>query len=434
MSHMTSKTYYDLQKRLNENVQGAPASKYLKKILETIFTEEEARFITLLPLGVFTAKEASELWDVSITKARRILNRLADKGTMIDLKSKKKHAYFLAQPLAGFFEMTMYGGERYDEDKLANNFYDYMNKEHRFMKELFKPYPKSGRVFVQEPALHDQKASEIYNYEKMSEVIDNATNIGVGICYCRHKMEHIGKKCIHEQHNCLTFNEVALTLIEHNIAKKISKKQAKKILKESIEAGLVQFGESVQNNVAFVCNCCGCCCEGLLAYKKLGHKGIAHSNYHAKVDSNLCAKCGVCESRCPVDAISIDNGKIKVNKHVCIGCGVCTRFCPKDAIHMQRHSPEFIPKDDFERIVLQAIDAGKLQNYIFDNHKLWTHKILRRLTSVILGLPATKRLLFNRQIESIYFKMARKTKKVQMFEEFFLNGKKVDCSHPEMEK
>ena len=50
MGHVTAKSYLDLQKRLDDSAQGAPASESLYQILEVLFTEEEARLTSVLPL------------------------------------------------------------------------------------------------------------------------------------------------------------------------------------------------------------------------------------------------------------------------------------------------------------------------------------------------------------------------------------------------
>jgi len=72
-----------------------------------------------------------------------------------------------------------------------------------------------------------------------------------------------------------------------------------------------------------------------------------------------------------------------------------------------------VPKDMFERIVLEAIDTGKLQNYLFDNEKLLTHAILRRFLGVIMSLKPAKRMMANKQLQSRFLNAL--TKKVPYF-------------------
>lgn len=50
------------------------------------------------------------------------------------------------------------------------------------------------------------------------------------------------------------------------------------------------------------------------------------------VDKNKCVGCGMCIEACPVQAISMENGKAKIDESVCIQCGCCVGVCPMDAI------------------------------------------------------------------------------------------------------
>ena len=86
MGHNTAKKGYDqLVKRLNKFPQGAPPSETLYKILNVMFSEEEARLVSLLPIKPFTAKVASKAWKKSIEESAKILNELASRALLIDI-------------------------------------------------------------------------------------------------------------------------------------------------------------------------------------------------------------------------------------------------------------------------------------------------------------------------------------------------------------
>ncbi len=44
-----------------------------------------------------------------------------------------------------------------------------------------------------------------------------------------------------------------------------------------------------------------------------------------------CINCGVCESECPVEAISEGDGVRVIDAEKCIECGACADACPTDA-------------------------------------------------------------------------------------------------------
>ncbi|NIQ96463.1 MAG: hypothetical protein GWN87_21405 [Desulfuromonadales bacterium] len=49
-----------------------------------------------------------------------------------------------------------------------------------------------------------------------------------------------------------------------------------------------------------------------------------------------------------------------------------------------------------------AIERGKLQNLIFDNQVLWSHRALAAVLGVVLKLPPVKRVLASEQVGSKY--------------------------------
>lgn len=55
----------------------------------------------------------------------------------------------------------------------------------------------------------------------------------------------------------------------------------------------------------------------------------------AVVDKEKCTGCEACVDTCPVDAISMDDGKAVVDADTCIDCGQCVDECPVEAIEMQ---------------------------------------------------------------------------------------------------
>ncbi|MBK9088150.1 MAG: 4Fe-4S binding protein [Holophagales bacterium] len=111
--------------------------------------------------------------------------------------------------------------------------------------------------------------------------------------------------------------------------------------------GFTMFAEAPQ--FMGTCNCCSCCCGVLHGPKMAGleyHQGPQRSNYRAVIDADACIACGVCQERCPVDAISDITepgpieGKSRVAREKCIGCGVCVIGCATDAIEMVPVSAE----------------------------------------------------------------------------------------------
>ncbi|MHA2504489.1 MAG: DUF362 domain-containing protein, partial [Candidatus Kariarchaeaceae archaeon] len=363
-----SSNYQALQDRINKGPQIAPGTGTIMEILEILFTEEEAALVAKLPFKLCTVKRVAKAWKKSEEETEEILNHLADKGIVFDIVENGERTFSLAPPMAGFLEFSLMRTDgKFDRQVLSELYHQYINVEEEFGEALWALEPAIDRVLVNELAIPDKHQSTVLDYERATHVIETASLITVGDCYCRFKMQAVGKGCDNPIKVCLTFNDSAKTLSKHGIATVITKEEAMQKLDMVRDLGLVQIGDNVQDQVNWICNCCSCCCEALLGYTRFGYKQNIQTNFYAEVHEDFCTACGECEDRCPVDAIEV-NGTSVVDLERCIGCGVCTQFCQDDAIVLEkRDERQFVPKDAIERVVLEAINEGKLHNLIADN-------------------------------------------------------------------
>jgi len=413
VAHRTIKSSYDkLVERLNRAPQGAPPSALLNRILSLLMSEHEAELVSLLPIKPFTARQAAGIWKISEAAARTHCETLASRALLVDVERQGTMIYVLPPPMAGFFEFALMR-VRHDLDQklLSELLYQYLNVEEDFVKDLFtKGETKLGRVFVQEPVLTSDLAVHVLDYERASEVIETASHIGVGLCYCRHKKEHLGEACSMPMDICMTFNSAAESLTRHGHGRAIEAAECRDLLDQAHELGLVQFGENVQKRVSFICHCCGCCCEALLAHKQFTHLHPVHtSNWIPAIDTETCNGCGRCVRACPVDALSLPPeprtrpAAAVLDTDACLGCGVCVRACSRDALKLEARSARVItPLNNAHRYVLMATQRGKLQDLIFDNRILASHRALAALLGAVLKLPGVTQTLARRQLNSRY--------------------------------
>lgn len=425
MSHIVGKeSYKRLEERINRFPQGAPPSETLYKILSVLLTEKEAALVAQLPIKPFTIKVASKIWKLDEATTHKTLDELARKAILIDAynSSTGVQEYIMPPPMAGFFEFALMRttGE-FDQQLISELFYQYMNVEEDFVKDLFwGTETKMGRVFVQEEVLSNNNEVQVLDYERASHILKTAPDIAVSMCYCRHKMEHLSMACDAPMETCMTFANTARSLIKYGHARRVDASEAMEILHMAYESNLVQCGENVRDDITFLCNCCGCCCEAFVAAKKLGMlHPISTTNFLPKVDEANCSGCGKCLKACPIDAIKLvdcendsKRKKAKIDEEVCLGCGVCVRNCSKKSIHLESRKNKIItPANSVHRIVMQAIEKGQFAELIFDNKALASHRAMAAILSAILKMPPLKQAMASKQMKSVYLeKLLSKTK------------------------
>ena len=409
MAHHTAKASYEqLSRRLNKFPVGAPPSELFYDILAMLFTEREARLVSRLPVAPFKAADAARAWATDTPQAERELDRLVERSLLIDTCFEGERRYFLPPPMAGFFEFSMMRTDgRLDKQTLAELFHQYMNVEEDFVRELYEPgETQLGRALVHEPALDLDDDLHVLDYERASAIIGDASHLGVGLCYCRHKMEHVGKACEAPLELCLSLNAAAETLIRQGVVRPIDRVEGLDLLAEAYEHDLVQFAENVRQGVNFICNCCRCCCETMIAARRFAVLRPVHTTRFMPVlDEQACSGCGRCTEVCPVEAMTQELPGVApvVDRSVCIGCGVCSRSCGRRAILLTVRPERIItPLDSAHRTVVMAIERGKLQNLIFSEQGLASHRALAAVLGVILRLPPVKQIMASEQIKSRY--------------------------------
>jgi ferredoxin len=297
---------------------------------------------------------------------------------------------------------------------LSELFCEYLNVEEDFIRDLFtRGETQLGRTFVHEPALSEENALHVLDYERASEVIATASHRAVGMCYCRHKMQHLGRACDAPMHICMTFNSAAQSLTKHGIARRVEAAEGMDLLRQAYDCNLVQFGENVQRRVNFICNCCGCCCEAMIAARRFAILNPVHTtNFLPEIRPEACNGCGKCVTVCPVEAMTLVSANdphkprrktAKLAEDRCLGCGLCVRVCGHEAVALRsRPARVLTPVDGVHRVLTMAVERGTLQHLIFDDRALWSHRAMAAVLGAILKLPPIKRALANQQMRSRY--------------------------------
>lgn len=325
--------YNRLAKKLDGLPQGYPAtdSGIELKILEKIFSPEDAAMaLTLRPLPE-TAKAIAERLGKPVEKMRDILDEMAKKGQIASQTMFGEQVYIFIPFFPGLWEYQVILADP-DKDKeileLCDEYFPF------FMKKIGGHEPGVLRTVPINTKI--EAGSRVQRYEDVRKIVEQAKSFLVLDCQCRKERKILGHGCHHTIENCLNFSMEEKAYDYFRLGGRIiSKEETIKILEKAEEEGLVHntVYNTKEGHVA-ICNCCSCCCSALRGVKVFGGVHVvAKSNFVALIDQDTCSECGVCaDERCPMDAITEDNDEYSVLPDACIGCGACTVTCPTESI------------------------------------------------------------------------------------------------------
>ncbi len=188
--------------------------------------------------------------------------------------------------------------------------------------------------------------AQVLPIDIISEMVSREPLIGVSECYCRLARDNRDDgHCEYPRETCFTFNELAQTLIETNLARKIDAVEAVRILRGAEQAGLVHNLDNAQGHLKALCNCCPCCCPAIKSFKAGVRNVNGASRFLPYWQADVCTNCGECVEICPVDAIQAGEDAPVFLHELCLGCGLCASHCPSDAVEMfMRQDLPSIPK------------------------------------------------------------------------------------------
>jgi ferredoxin len=425
MGHMDGKGIFrKLGRKIDNLPTKAPWNEAFYELLKGLYSEKEADVLVKMPYGFSDLDRVTQVTKYESSELQRILEGLCSKGLVMDLWANDTYHYMPSPIVIGIFEFSMMRiGEKVDSKTLAHLFNQYLKSDNG---AFYAMNAKKGnqvsviRALPHWDAIDPSEYMEVLDCEKATSIIESSEKFSIGICSCRHEKSHIGEKtCDVPLEKCSSFNIAADYLIRNKLAREVSKSEMLENLAQSIEMGLVLCADNIKRNVTFICHCCKDCCNALAGISKFGYpNAVVTSSFIAKNDPGTCVGCGKCAEACPIDAIKmipIDKPQTKKKKDatidtsICLGCGVCALSCNKGAVTLVKREKRVLhPETTFERVILQCLERGTLQNQIFDNPQSITQKFMRGFVGGFLRLPPVKATLMSDMLRSSFLKAMTK--------------------------
>lgn len=346
---MTGKSdpYKRLAERLDNLPNGYPPTDDGSelRLLEALFSPDEAELASQLRLKLETAQEIAERLGLDYGSTRELLKSMARKGLIKAGKAEGGFGYGLLPFVVGIYENQIGGFNQ----ELAQLFEAYYQKSFTHMLSV---QPAFHRVV---PVGESIKMNmQVAPYESAAGVIEAAQSWGVMDCICRLEVAYVGKTCHHPVDVCMVFSSSPEAFTNSEEIKALTKEGAYATLKRADEAGLVHCVSNNQKGDYYICNCCTCACGILRGMAEMGiANAVASSAFVNTVDEDLCTACGLCIDTCQFDALSMDTTAL-VNRTKCVGCGVCVSTCPDQALILVRR-----PEEEIKPVPVSMADWGR---------------------------------------------------------------------------
>jgi len=205
---------------------------------------------------------------------------------------------------------------------------------------------------------------EVLDYEKAVSLVEEQQQFAVGICSYRHEKSHLGlKTCDVPLESCTSMGNSADYLVRRNLARPIEKREMLDRLIQAREMKLVMNADNV-----------------------------------------------TCKTACPIKAISLErlaepaskkHARPVVDESICLGCGVCALACTTHAMTLRpRRQRVLYPEATLEKIILQSLEVGTLQNLLFAEPDRLSHQFLRAFVGAFLRLSPVKKALVSETLRS----------------------------------
>ena len=352
-----SDVFEGLRARLDELAVGLPKTenKIEIRLLKRLFTEAQAEFFVQLHPLLEAPDDVANRLNRDPGEVADLMEQMAKKGLLFRKRNGDRVRYAAVPYVVGIFEFQVKSMDK----ELAKETEDYFEAVYGRALQSYKT-PVLRTIPINRQMVADWP---IAPYEDVLQIVESQEKIAIAPCICRTTRKLADHDCDKPMENCFSFGSHAEYYVENGLGRFITKEEAKQIVINNEEAGLVMQPFN-SKKVGGMCSCCGDCCGMLRSLKKQPNPAEAvQSNYYAQVEEELCTGCETCVDRCQMEAVEVVDGISTVLLNRCIGCGLCVTTCPTEAIQLIKKSEDQLyepPKSGVETYIRIMQERGKI--------------------------------------------------------------------------
>ncbi len=320
-------------------------SEHKMPMIKSLFTPEDAAFLTGFPHSGKTLEEIAEIKKMDAAELLPKIKEFCKKGIIYEGVRGESVRYRLWMVSEMFLRAMFWSGKDIEPNKSvaphANKYY--MDGWYAQLKEA--PHPVLRAIPINETV---EPNTGVLPFEDILQAVDDFEYYTASHCPCRerHRLDPDYPDSPFPSEVCLHFDELGRYCVENGLGREITKEETLDILKKAADAGLVHGVSNWQEHPDTICNCDLEYCTVFKPFHQLDfEKSQEPSNYLVKSTAETCKACGLCVKRCPMDALQLKfspkatnkfRKAVEVEEHLCIGCGVCVHKCKSNSITLER--------------------------------------------------------------------------------------------------
>lgn len=337
---------------------GPPYGDKLLRLIEHLFSAEEAAVAVHLPYyRPAPAERIARRPKLSVESVLPLLEEMARRRVIF----KNEKGYGLLPLIPGMFEYMLQTGA----DTPWHREYA------RLLLDLYATGFPHSFGHRSAPAIRNipvgaalDERSRPLARDDVEEMIERNEPLGVlNVCQCRQSMRFVGKECKRAtpEDGCLVFgSRFARSIEEKGNGRRVSREEMRAIVAERVGKKLVfMTGNVGAGSPNAICTCCDCCCHGLEIFNEYGSAWlVAAPRFVARVDEDVCTRCGKCAAVCNTHAHSMKDKKHRFDPGRCIGCGLCVIACKEGAISLELNPRWQPPSSDFKSLAFRLLPGS----------------------------------------------------------------------------